>query len=98
MGHPTPLIRSVTTPAYRQVSIEASDGNRYTADLSSFAGVYCFPRDPNEWSKVSVDSHGLALVWTCRFEVHIDQIIGLATRVEKIAAPRAEPDQHARHA
>lgn len=44
MGHPTPLIRSVTTPAYRQVSIEASDGNRYTADLSSFARVYCFPR------------------------------------------------------
>ena len=94
MGHTTPLIRSVTTPAYRQVSIEATDGNRYTADLSSFASVYCFPCDPSEWSKVSVDSYGLALVWSSRFEVHVDQIIGLATRIEKSASTDTGPGQH----
>jgi hypothetical protein len=51
VGGATPLIRSVTTPAYPRVSIE---------------------------------SYGLGLVWVSRFEVHIDQIIGLATRIEPI--------------
>lgn len=82
MGGTTPVIRSVSAPAYMRVSIEASDGNRYDADLSSFSGVYCFPRDPGEWSRVSIDSYGLGLTWACRFEVHVDQIIGLATHVE----------------
>ena len=80
--------------AYRQVSIGASDGNRYTADLSSFASVHCFPRDATEWSKVSIDGYGLALVWACHFEVHIDQIIGSANRVEKSAGPVAAQSPH----
>ncbi len=79
MGTPTPLIRSVATPAYMRVSIEASDGNRYDADLSSFSAVYCFPRSAEEWTRVSIDSYGLGLVWASRFEVHVDQIIGLRT-------------------
>jgi hypothetical protein len=86
MGAPAPLIRSVTTPAYGWVSIEASDGHRYDADLTSFSTVYCFPRDAGEWSRVSVDAHGLALVWASRFEVHVDQVIGLATHVERIGS------------
>ena len=86
MGSSTPLIRSVATPAYRWVSIEASDGNRYEADLSPLSSVYCFPGDAAEWSRVSIDSYGLALVWASRFEVHVDQIIGLAARVQRIAA------------
>ena len=86
MGSSTPLIRSVATPTYPWVSIEASDGTRYDADLSPLSTVYCFPRDAAEWSRVSIDSYGLALVWASRFEVHIDQIIGLAMRVERIAA------------
>jgi hypothetical protein len=84
VGASTPLIRSVTTPAYGWVSIEASDGNRYDTDLTSFSPVYCFPRDAGEWSRVSIDARGLALVWANRFEVHVDQVIGLATRVERI--------------
>ena len=35
---------------------------------------------------VSIDSYVLALVWASRFEVHVDQIIGLATRVQRITA------------
>ena len=64
----------------------ASDGSRYEADLSPLSTVYCFPRDAAAWSRVSIDSYGLALVWTSRFEVHVDQIIGLATRVQRITA------------
>lgn len=89
MGHATPLIRAVSTPAYRRVVIETSDGSRYEADLSSFAGVHCFPASPDAWAKVDIDSYGLALIWASRFEVHVDQIIGLAPRVERTAAPAA---------
>ena len=91
MGRSTPLIRSVATPAYKRVSIEASDDNRYEADLSSFSSVYCFPRDASDWSKVSIDSYGLGLVWASRFEVHVDQIIGLAEHVEPAPASRVAP-------
>ena len=48
--------------------------------------MYCFAPDADEWSKVSVDSYGLALVWACRFEVHVDQIVGLASHAEQIPA------------
>ncbi len=84
MGRATPLIRTVTTPAYSRVVIEASDGNRYSADLSSFRTVSCYPPDAAAWSRVSIDSYGLALVWACRFEVHAEQIVGLADKVERV--------------
>lgn len=83
MDRPTPLIRSVATPAYRQVVVDANDGNRYFADLSAFAAVVSFPPDFESWSKVSIDSYGLGLVWACRFEVHADQVVGLAHKVER---------------
>ena len=82
---PTPLILSVATPAYGQLSIDTSDGNRYYADLTPLSAVYCFPPNAKEWKKVSIDSYGLALVWSCRFEAHVDQVIGLAKRVEPLA-------------
>jgi hypothetical protein len=74
----------VDTPAYGRVVVEASDGLRYHADLSSFARVYCYPSDQAAWSQVSADNYGLGLIWTSRFEVHIDQVIGLAERTEPI--------------
>ena len=86
MASPTPVIRSVSTPEYGRVTIEASDGRRYGADLTRFRAVTCFPPDAAAWSQVWIDSAGLALVWACRFEVHADQIIGLADRVEKVNA------------
>jgi hypothetical protein len=76
------VILTVSTPSYGQVVVDASDGRRYTADLSPFASVHCFP-DPEEWPRVSIDSLGLGLVWSTRFEVHVDQVIGLATRVDR---------------
>ena len=91
LGAPPPLIRSVTTPAYMRVVIDASDGRRCEADLSSFSGVYCFPRDADEWSRVSIDSYGLGLVWASRFEVHVDQVLGLATHVESAADSPVTP-------
>jgi hypothetical protein len=97
MGRATPLILSVSTPAYMQVSIEASDGNRYDADLSSLSRVYCFPRAIKEWSEFSIDSYGLALIWASRFEVHVDQIVGLSTHVERIETAKTVSTHPERH-
>ncbi len=85
MGSPNPVIVNVSTPEYKKVIIEASDGQRYHSDLSQLSGVYCFPKNKTEWEQVSADSFGAALTWTSRFEAHIDQIIGLAYKVEKVA-------------
>jgi hypothetical protein len=81
MGVADPLIVSVATPAYGRVTVDLSDGKTYSADLSSFSKVYCYPAT-DQWNDVAPDSAGLALVWTSRFEVHVDQIMGLADRVE----------------
>ena len=82
MGAAAPVILKVKTPEYKKVVIDASDGKRYHSDLSRFLTVYCFPKTEAEWDTVSVDVTGRALTWTSRFEVHIDQVIGLATKVE----------------
>jgi hypothetical protein len=72
----------ISTPKYMHIVIEASDGKIYHSDLSSFSKVHCFPKTFEEWTKVSSDSSGFALIWSSRFEVHIDQVIGLATKIE----------------
>ncbi len=59
---------------------------RYSADLSLFESVSYFPADEAAWSRVSIDGYGLALVWSSRFEVHIDQVIGLADKIEPVGA------------
>ena len=85
MGAATPLIVQVTTPEYKKVNVEASNGFRYSANLSMFESVYCFPKNKTEWDQVSPDSFGSALVWVTRFEVHVDQIVALAYKTEPIA-------------
>lgn len=84
MGSPDPVAVRVFTPEYKKVVVEASDGHRYHADLSSLSGVYCFPKNKAEWDQVSADSFGSALIWTSRFEAHMDQIIGLAYKTENL--------------
>ena len=82
MGATTPVILRVATPEYGHVVVEASDGFRYRADLSSFSAVYCYPANKGEWDRVAPDAYGLALVWSSRLEVHVDQIIALASQRE----------------
>lgn len=84
MGGTTPLILRVSTPQYGWVTVEASDGYRYSADLAPLSAVYCFPKDQASWDQVSVDSHGLAIVWASRFEVHVDQVVALMRNREPI--------------
>lgn len=84
MGTTAPVIIKIEILEYRKVVIEASDGLRYYSDLSALSQVYCFPKSKEEWTQVSIDSYGRALIWTSRFEAHIDQIIGLAFKKEKV--------------
>ena len=67
-----------------RLAVDTSDGQRHYADLSSFSRVYCFPPDQESWEQVSIDSHGLDLVWSSRFEVHADQVLGLSDRHEDV--------------
>ena len=83
MGNATPIIRNVQVSEYSKVIVETSDGKRYFSDLSALAQVYCFPSDMSAWSKISIDSYGLGLIWASRFEVHVDQVIGLAFKIEE---------------
>jgi hypothetical protein len=51
MGGSTPLIVSLTTPAYGRVVVDASDGRRYHADLAPvFSAVHCYPKTKEAWA------------------------------------------------
>ena len=76
------LIAAVSTPEYGRVVVEASDGRSYSANLTTFSRVYCFPKTEEEWRRVAPDADGRALIWTTRFEVHVDQVLALADSVE----------------
>lgn len=84
MGFPPPVIRKVSAQDYMKLVIETSDGRRYFSDLSSMSTVYCFPKSSDEWKSVTIDNYGLALNWSNRFEVHVDQVIGFAYKVEQV--------------
>lgn len=82
------VIVSFEMPSYGLVIIDTSNRLRYHADLSSLSQTYCYPKNLEQWKKASIDSYGLALVWQSRFEVHIDQIIGLASNTESLGSAK----------
>lgn len=83
MGSTNPVILKFEIPEYKKIIIEVSDGHRYHSDLSTLSKVYCFPSS-EKWDEVNIDSYGRSLIWTSRFEAHIDQVMGLAFKKEKI--------------
>lgn len=86
MDQTTPVILKAYAPEQNKVIVEVSSGYRYTSDLTSFSRVYCYPRTPEDWDSVFIDSDGLALIWSTRFEVHVDQIIACAIHKELISS------------
>lgn len=78
------VILSVKAEQLPFVSIEASDGNFYKADLSRFKPVHCFPTSQQEWEDVDITATGFNLTWGCRFEVHAGQIISHAVEVSSV--------------
>lgn len=82
MDNTITIITNLQFPDYKKIQIECSNGKRYLSDLSKFSSVYCFPKDSEEWKKGFIDDYNLAVIWPCRFEVHIDQIMANATLIE----------------
>lgn len=76
------LIQKVKPLDYKKVLIETAS-KRYYSDLSEFESVQCFP-ESLEWNDVSIDSDGVDLIWGCRFEVHVTQVIDCAYKVEDL--------------
>ena len=78
------VIQKVHPLKMPKVVIETNERKRYTADLSEFKSVYCFPKTQAEWENVSVTEQGFNLTWGTRFEVHVDQVVDSATAVEDV--------------
>ncbi|MCB1174748.1 MAG: hypothetical protein KDK39_14355 [Leptospiraceae bacterium] len=83
MDRTAELIAKVEANEYNIVRISTNAGRSYEVDLSGFKKVYCYPTK-DEWSRVSIDSYGLDLVWPGRFEVHVDQILAVAQELSSV--------------
>ncbi len=86
MDSAPPVILSFSLPKLGEVVFEGSNHRRYFVDLRSLEKVFCFPKTESDWKLASVDSYGLSLIWPSRFEVHVDQMIHLAVKVEDLPA------------
>lgn len=76
------MIKSFEILDYKKIKVTLNDGTVVFSNLEEFEDVYCFPKEV-DWKQVSVDSYGRGLIWSTRFEVHIDQIIDASYSVEK---------------
>jgi hypothetical protein len=76
------IIKYFEVLEYKKIKIVLNDGTVVFSDLKEFDDVYCFPTE-KDWNKISIDNYGRGLIWSTRFEVHIDQIIDSSYSVEK---------------
>jgi hypothetical protein len=83
MDSPTGLITKATPLKFNKIIIETSLGKRYYSDLTFFQKVHCYPTT-EEWKNVSIDSYGLDLIWSTRFEINITQVIDHSYKVENL--------------
>jgi hypothetical protein len=67
-------IKSFSLIKYNVINIVLTDGSEYTADISSFQKVYCYPNE-TEWEQAILGGFG----------IHLDQIAGLALKQNKTA-------------
>jgi hypothetical protein len=75
------VIKKVRPLALPLVLIETNERKSYTADLSGFSSVTCFPTSQAEWEDVGITAEGFNLTWGSRFEVHVDQLIDAANEM-----------------
>lgn len=71
-------IRDFTLHKYNIITIQLYDGSEYTADISSFQKVYCYPKDQTEWEKAFIGEFKADIQWPCGFDIHLHQIADLA--------------------
>ena len=83
------IIVKVTPLRCSKIQIETNSGKRYTSNLEEFKKVFCFPKTKRDWENVSITTGGYSLTWSTRFEVHVDQVIDAAMKVEKLKLTQA---------
>lgn len=77
-------ITNLNLGVYHVVTIKLDDNSTYTADISSFSNIYCYP-DKNEWPKGFVGEFKADIEWPSGFGIHLDQIAGLAIKQNQSA-------------
>lgn len=78
-------IKSFKLINFHIISIILTDDSEYTADISSFQDVYCYPKNETEWNQAFVGEFKADIEWPGGFGIHLDQIAGLAIRQNKSA-------------
>lgn len=68
---------------YNEITIELSNNTIYSADLSSFSDIYCYPKNLQEWKNANIGECNADIEWHSGFAVHLDQIATLATEQNK---------------
>lgn len=71
-------IKSFRLIGYNIINITLTDDSEYTADISSFQHVYCYPRDEAEWKQAFIGEFKADIQWPCGFDIHLHQIADLA--------------------
>ena len=62
------------------ICIRLTDDSEYTADISSFSDIYCYPTDEQEWNQAHIGECAIDIEWPSGFGIHLDQIAGLALK------------------
>jgi hypothetical protein len=62
---------------YNLITIRLNDSSVYSADLSSFNKVDCYPSE-SEWEKAFLGEFKTDIEWPSGFGIHLDQIAGLS--------------------
>ena len=65
-------LKSFQLVQYNIISITLNDNSTYTADISSFQKVYCYPKDLTEWEKAFIGEFKADIQWPCGFDTHIE--------------------------
>lgn len=71
-------IKKISIVNYNNITIELSDGSIYSANLSKFSDVYCYPKNLHDWKNATIGECGADIEWSSGFAVHLDQVATLA--------------------
>jgi hypothetical protein len=70
-------IKSFKLISYNIINIILTDESEYTADISSFSDVHCYPTE-SQWDKAFIGEFKADIQWPCGFDIHLHQIADLA--------------------
>ena len=73
-------IKSFSLIKHNIIRIHLSDNSEYTADISSFQDIICYPKNESEWSEAYIGECAIDIEWPGGFGIHLDQIASLAVK------------------